>query len=69
ETAYYIFTSGTTGYPKASKMSHHRWHVAMHGIGGMGVRLRPDDTMYAALPFYHNNALTVSVSAAMRAGA
>ncbi|MYR04865.1 long-chain-acyl-CoA synthetase [Gordonia sp. SID5947] len=69
ETAYYIFTSGTTGYPKASKMSHHRWHVAMHGIGGMGVRLRPEDTMYAALPFYHNNALTISVSAAIRAGA
>ncbi|MGK2321548.1 long-chain-acyl-CoA synthetase [Gordonia rhizosphera] len=69
DTAYYIFTSGTTGYPKASKMSHHRWHVAMHGIGGMGVRLRSDDTMYAALPFYHNNALTIAVASAMRAGA
>lgn len=69
ETAYYIFTSGTTGYPKASKMSHHRWHAAMEGIGGMGVRLRETDTMYAALPLYHNNALTVSISAAMRAGA
>ncbi|MFW0787211.1 long-chain-acyl-CoA synthetase [Gordonia sp. CPCC 206044] len=69
ETAYYIFTSGTTGYPKASKMSHHRWHAAMYGIGGMGVRLRPEDTMYAALPFYHNNALTIAVSSAIRAGA
>lgn len=69
ETAYYIFTSGTTGYPKASKMSHHRWHAAMEGIGGMGVRLRHTDTMYAALPFYHNNALTIAVSSAIRAGA
>ncbi len=68
-TAIYIFTSGTTGYPKASKMSHYRWLVAMNGIGGLGIRLRGDDVMYTALPFYHNNALTISVSSVLASGA
>lgn len=69
DTAFYIFTSGTTGYPKASKMSHYRWLAAMAGIGGVGIRLRSDDVMYTALPFYHNNALTISVSAVLPTGA
>ncbi|MDL9938896.1 long-chain-acyl-CoA synthetase [Gordonia sp. ABSL1-1] len=69
DTAFYIFTSGTTGYPKASKMSHFRWLAAMAGIGGFGIRLRSDDVMYTALPFYHNNALTISVSSVLASGA
>lgn len=69
DTAFYIFTSGTTGYPKASKMSHYRWLAAMGGIGGFGIRLRSDDVMYTALPFYHNNALTISVSSVVVSGA
>ncbi|KQR98062.1 AMP-dependent synthetase [Williamsia sp. Leaf354] len=67
--AFYIFTSGTTGMPKASVMSHFRWLTGLSGIGGMGVRLRHDDTMYACLPLYHNNALTVSLSSVLGAGA
>lgn len=68
-TAFYIFTSGTTGMPKASVMSHSRWLAAMFGIGGVGIRLRKDDTMYASLPFYHNNALTVSLASVLAGGA
>lgn len=68
-TAFYIFTSGTTGMPKASVMSHSRWLMAMFGIGGVGIRLRKDDTMYASLPFYHNNALTVSLASVLAGGA
>ncbi|MDS1114314.1 long-chain-acyl-CoA synthetase [Gordonia westfalica] len=68
-TAILIFTSGTTGYPKASKLSHYRWLVAMNGIGGLGIRLRGDDVMYTALPFYHNNALTISLSSVLASGA
>ncbi|GAA1480798.1 long-chain-acyl-CoA synthetase FadD6 [Gordonia sinesedis] len=69
DTAFYIFTSGTTGYPKASKMSHHRWLAAMSGIGGAGIRLRSDDVMFTALPLYHNNSLTVCVSSVLPTGA
>jgi fatty-acyl-CoA synthase len=69
ETAFHIFTSGTTGLPKASVMSHYRWLKAMHGLGGLGVRLRKDDVLYCCLPLYHNNALTVSLGAVLSAGA
>ncbi|WP_211824701.1 long-chain-acyl-CoA synthetase [Kistimonas asteriae] len=67
--ALYIFTSGTTGLPKASVMSHFRWFKAMAGIGMMSLRLKPTDILYCALPLYHNNALTVSLSAVMGNGA
>ncbi|MGB6245116.1 long-chain-acyl-CoA synthetase [Gordonia sp. (in: high G+C Gram-positive bacteria)] len=68
-TAFYIFTSGTTGLPKASVMSHNRWLANYDGIGGMAVRLRASDTMYVSLPLYHNNALSVSLGAVLSAGA
>lgn len=69
EKAYYIFTSGTTGMPKASIMSHHRWLKSYSGLGGLGVRLRPDDTLYCCLPLYHNNAVTVALGAVLNGGA
>ena len=67
-TAFYIYTSGTTGLPKASKMSHHRWLANYAGIGGLGVRLRPSDTLYVPLPLYHNNALSVSLGSVLAGG-
>jgi fatty-acyl-CoA synthase len=69
DTAFYIFTSGTTGHPKASVMTHLRWLRALAGFGGLGVRLRGHDTLYCALPLYHNNALTVALSSVIDAGA
>ena len=67
--AFYIFTSGTTGHPKASVMTHQRWLRALAGFSGLGVRLRSNDTLYCALPLYHNNALTVALSSVIDAGA
>lgn len=67
--AFYIFTSGTTGMPKASVMTHYRWLRALAGFGGLGLRLNSNDTLYCCLPLYHNNALTVSVGSALNAGA
>lgn len=69
EKAFYIFTSGTTGLPKASLMSHFRWLKSMSGLGNMGVRLRGSDVLYCCLPLYHNNALTVSLSSVLGSGA
>ena len=69
EIAYCIFTSGTTGLPKASRMSHFRWLKSMSGLGSLGVRLRRNDTLYCCLPLYHNNALTVALSSVLGAGA
>lgn len=67
--AFYIFTSGTTGLPKASTMSHLRWLKGMTAFGQLGVRLRSHDTLYCCLPLYHNNAITVSLSSVLAAGA
>ncbi len=69
QPCFYIFTSGTTGMPKASIMSHMRWYKAMYGIGMASMKLRQDDIFYVSLPFYHNNALTVSLSSVFSAGA
>jgi fatty-acyl-CoA synthase len=69
DKAFYIFTSGTTGMPKASVMTHYRWLRALAGFGGLGMRLNSNDTLYSCLPLYHNNALTVALSAVLSSGA
>lgn len=69
ETAYYVFTSGTTGLPKASTMSHYRWNRAMAGFGLSGVRLKKNDVLLCPLPMYHNNALTVALGCVLAGGA
>ena len=64
----YIFTSGTTGLPKAARMSHMRFLShgdAMSAVTGYG----PDDVVYCALPLYHGAGGVVVPSTAMRAGA
>lgn len=69
DTAFYIFTSGTTGFPKASVMTHLRWLKALAAFGGIGLRLKSTDTLYSCLPLYHNNALTVALSSVINSGA
>jgi acyl-CoA synthetase (AMP-forming)/AMP-acid ligase II len=69
QPCFHIFTSGTTGLPKASVMTHYRWHRCLAGLGQLGVRLKRDDVLYCPLPLYHNNALTVSWSSVIAAGA
>ena len=69
DNAFYIFTSGTTGAPKASVMTHFRWLWALGGSGAFGIRLKSSDTLYCCLPLYHNTALTVALSAVVGAGA
>ncbi len=69
DTAFYIFTSGTTGNPKASVMTHFRWLRALAAFGGIGLRLKGSDTLYSALPLYHNNALTVAIGSVLNSGA
>jgi fatty-acyl-CoA synthase len=68
DTAFYIFTSGTTGHPKASVMTHKRWLSALAFFGGLGLRLKGTDTLYSCLPLYHNNALTVAIGSVINSG-
>uniref|UniRef100_A0A3Q2QK83 long-chain-fatty-acid--CoA ligase n=1 Tax=Fundulus heteroclitus TaxID=8078 RepID=A0A3Q2QK83_FUNHE len=50
---FYIFTSGTTGMPKAAIVVHSRYfRIAAFGFHSFG--LRPDDILYNCLPLYHS---------------
>ncbi|RLU02066.1 MAG: long-chain-acyl-CoA synthetase [Ketobacter sp.] len=69
QACFYIFTSGTTGMPKASVMSHGRWLKGGAGMGLLTARMSHEDTIYVPLPLYHNNALTVSWGSALASGA
>ena len=50
-------------------MTHYRWLKGMSGFGRLGARLHPGDTLYCCLPLYHNNAVTVALSAVLGGGA
>ncbi|MCX5043768.1 long-chain-acyl-CoA synthetase [Aldersonia sp. NBC_00410] len=69
DRAFLIFTSGTTGMPKASVMTHGRWLQSMSGLGSLATRLDGKDVLYCCLPLYHNNALTVALSSVLAGGA
>uniref|UniRef100_H2Z7Y2 long-chain-fatty-acid--CoA ligase n=1 Tax=Ciona savignyi TaxID=51511 RepID=H2Z7Y2_CIOSA len=65
-TACYIFTSGTTGLPKAVIISHEKClgMVAIHHF----VDMRQDDVVYTALPLYHTAALLVACMTSLNLG-
>jgi fatty-acyl-CoA synthase len=53
DRALYIFTSGTTGLPKAANISHARVLQWSHWFAGM-MNAQPTDRMYNCLPMYHS---------------
>lgn len=68
ETALYIFTSGTTGLPKAAIMAHRKLLVAGSSFGPAGFRLQPTDRLYLCLPIYHITGLGPGFCAFMAGG-
>jgi len=67
DRALYIFTSGTTGLPKAAIVTHRRllfWSLWFSGLADMG----PQDRMYDCLPMYHSVGGVVAVFGPLLAG-
>ncbi len=52
DRALYMYTSGTTGLPKAANVSHGRLMQWSHWFAGI-LDTRPTDRMYSCLPMYH----------------
>ena len=62
-----VFTSGTTGLPKAARITHARWLGVGEGWTAL-LGLGPDDVLYCVLPLYHVAALMSLMSNAMACG-
>ena len=64
----YIFTSGTTGLPKAAIISHARWLIT-GDVMKLSMDIRPKDCFYCFLPLYHGAASLSLGATAVAAGA
>ena len=69
DTALYIFTSGTTGLPKAAVLSNRRYLLTAALSWKAGLRCDVHDCIYLCLPLYHGTGLFLGVGAAFCTGA
>jgi fatty-acyl-CoA synthase len=67
DKALFIFTSGTTGLPKAANINHFRLMLAANGFAGV-MNTGPDDVMYDCLPMYHTVGGVLATGATLVAG-
>lgn len=67
DMALLIFTSGTTGLPKAARVTHMRAQLYMRGFAG-ATGARASDRIYVALPLYHATGGLCALGAALLNG-
>jgi fatty-acyl-CoA synthase len=67
DTALLIFTSGTTGLPKAARITHVRAQLYMRGFAG-STGAKPTDRIYVTLPLYHATGGLCALGAALLNG-
>jgi len=65
----FIFTSGTTGLPKASYYPHLRLVAGGIMIGAIHAEMTTDDTLYVTTPLYHSNGITIGFGGVFAIGA
>ena len=68
DTGAYIFTSGTTGLPKAAIMSYERLTTLGRVTGALAWRFEPGDVIYNCLPLFHSNGLLIALSSVLSHG-
>jgi citronellyl-CoA synthetase len=69
DTALYIFTSGTTGLPKAAVLSNRRYLMTADMSAQAGLKCSEQDCLYLCLPLYHGTGLLVGAGSAFVSGA
>ncbi len=69
DIAFYIFTSGTTGVPKAALFPNAKIIAASVNISKGGYRIDSSDCMYNCLPLYHSTGLMLGLCACVQVGA
>lgn len=69
ERLAYVYTSGTTGLPKAAVITNSRALSGMFWWGRVVTPVRPGHTIYVPLPFFHTNAVTIGWPMAIYSGA
>jgi len=65
DPCFYLYTSGTTGLPKAGVFRHGRWMRTSTSFGLIALDMQPDDVVYCTLPLYHATGLCVCWGAAV----
>ncbi|MEM0984992.1 MAG: long-chain-acyl-CoA synthetase [Pseudomonadota bacterium] len=68
ELALYVYTSGTTGLPKAARLTHARTQGMMRTFIGP-CRVTQTDRVYVTLPLYHGTGGICGVGIALNTGA
>jgi fatty-acyl-CoA synthase len=63
----FVYTSGTTGLPKAANINHYRVQAIMAGFSA-AMRMTPRDRIYICLPMYHSTGGVLAPGAALLAG-
>ena len=69
DVACFIFTSGTTGVPKAAICPNQKLMAASINIKMAGYRIDETDCMHNSLPLYHSTSLMLGLCAVIQAGA
>ena len=69
DTVAYLFTSGTTGLPKASVWSNRRFLGAAAMSHHAGLKCTERDRLYLCLPLYHGTGLVIGAGAVIGSGA
>ena len=67
DPALFVYTSGTTGLPKAARVTHARIVEWSFWFAGM-MDVRPEDRLYDCLPLYHSTGGVVAIGAMLVRG-